>query len=376
MSKAKANQLKELLSSESVPHPVHRIDVATNPATGAPHLVEAKGDGAAAAKQRDADDPKPRPAAPSWSLNVSGGAIGAVGASISKAQQEQVSIIDNLKQQLAAGETIVEIDTTNIEDSFVSDRMDISDEETSILSQQIKDQGQIVPILVRPHPSKQGFYQVAYGHRRVRATAMLGIKVRAIVRDLTDKELVIAQGQENNARQDLSFIEKATFAVKLEERGFDRKTICSALAVSKSDCSTLIKIGSRIPRAVIEAIGKAPGVGRPRWNELFDKIQEKGNVDRCSTIISDSKFLALGSDERFAFLLQKLSKKEDALSVPRDQTFWNDAAGRRLAVIQMTESRCTLQIDRRDEPGFAKFVIERLNDLYRDYEAAKSSGAS
>ena len=53
---------------------------------------------------------------------------------------------------------------------------------------------------------KEGFYQVAYGHRRVRATAILGIKVRAIVRDLTDAELVIAQGQENNARQDLSFI--------------------------------------------------------------------------------------------------------------------------------------------------------------------------
>ena len=86
--------------------------------------------------------------------------------------------------------------------------------------------------------------------------------------------------------------------------------------------------------------------------------------------------MALGSDERFASLLQKLSKKEDAPSVPRDQTFWNDAAGRRLAVIQMTESRCTLQIDRRDEPGFANFVVERLNDLYRDYEAAKSSGAS
>ena len=286
-----------------------------------------------------------------------------------------MTIIDNLKQQLAAGETIVEIDTSDIDSSFISDRMDISEEETSVLAQQIKDQGQIVPILVRPHPNKEGF-QVAYGHRRVRATAMLGIKVRAIVRDLTDAELVIAQGQENNARQDLSFIEKSTFAVKLEERGFDRKTICSALAVSKSDCSTLIKIGSRIPRAFIEAIGKAPGVGRPRWNELFDKIQEKGIADRCSALISDSKFLALGSDERFASVLQRLSKKEDVPSAPRDHTFLNDAVGRRLAVIQMTESRCTLQIDRRDEPGFANFVVERLSDLYRDYEAAKFSRAS
>jgi ParB family chromosome partitioning protein len=371
---SKANKLKELLASEAVSHPINRVDVVTHPATGAPQLVEKEG--TSAARELQAEEPKSGPTAPSWSLNVSGGAIGAVGASISKAQQEQVTIIDNLKQQLAAGETIVEIGTTKIDNSIVSDRMDISDEETSILAEQIKEQGQIVPILVRPHPDKDGHFQVAYGHRRVRAAAMLGIKVRAVVRKLSDEELVVAQGQENNARQDLSFIEKAVFAVKLEERGFERKVICSALAISRSDCSTLIKIGSRIPRAVIQAIGKAPGVGRPRWNEMFEKIQEKGNADRSVAIASDPKFVALGSDERFAYLFHKLSKKEDAPSSTRDQTFWNDPKGRRLAIIQMTDAKCTLQIDRRDDPEFAKFVVERLNDLYRDYEASKSMGAS
>ena len=368
---SKANKLKQLLASNAVPHPAHRIDLVTHPTTGAPQLVEAapKEDPIAAALQ--VEEPRLRSAPPSWSLNVTGGAIGAVGASISKAQQEQVTIIDNLKQQLAAGETIVEIDTSDIDSSFISDRMDISEEETSVLAQQIKEQGQIVPILVRLHPNKNGQFQVAYGHRRVRAATMLGTKVRAVVRDLSDAELVIAQGQENNARQDLSFIEKSVFAVKLEERGFDRKVICSALAISRSDCSTLIKIGSRIPRPILEAIGKAPGIGRPRWNEMFDKIQERGIADRAVAIVSDAKFLALGSDDRFSFLLQRLSKKEDTISTPRDQTFWNDTKGRRLAVIQMTDVRCTLQIDRRDDPEFAQFVISRLNDLYRDYEASK-----
>ncbi len=368
---SKADKLKKLLAADDVPHPAHRIDVVTDPATGAPRLIEASKEVTHVGDVPSTEEPKPRQSAPSWSLNVSGGAIGAVGASISKAQQEQVTIIDNLRQKLAAGETIVEIDTTDIESSFVTDRMDVSEEETSVLAQQIKDQGQIVPILVRPHPQKEGRFQVAYGHRRVRAAEMLGIKVRAVVRELSDSELVVAQGQENNARQDLSFIEKAVFAVKLQERGFDRKIICAALAVSKSDCSTLIKIGSRIPRAVIEAVGKAPGIGRPRWNELFDKIQERDNADRAITIVADPKFLTLGSDERFAFLFQKVSKKEDVPSTLRDQTFWSDPKGRRLATINMTDAKCTLQIDRRDDPGFARFVIDRLTELYHDYEASK-----
>ena len=109
---------------------------------------------------------------------------------------------------------------------------------------------------------------------------------------------------------------------------------------------------------------------------MFDKIQEKGNADRSVAIVSDPKFLVLGSDERFAFLFQKLSKQDEAPSTPRDQTFWNDPKGRRVAIIQMTDVKCILQIDRRDDPEFAKFVIERLSDLYRDYEASKSAVGS
>jgi ParB family chromosome partitioning protein len=153
---SKADKLKKLLAADDVPHPAHRIDVVTDPATGAPRLIEASKEVTHVGDVPSTEEPKPRQSAPSWSLNVSGGAIGAVGASISKAQQEQITIIDNLRQKLAAGETIVEIDTTDIESSFVIDRMDVSEEETSVLAQQIKDQGQIVPILVRPHPKKRG----------------------------------------------------------------------------------------------------------------------------------------------------------------------------------------------------------------------------
>ncbi len=88
------------------------------------------------------------------------------------------------------------------------------------LVEAIREQGQQVPILVRPHPDRPGRYQVAFGHRRLRAVAEIGIPVRAVVRDLTDEQLVVAQGQENNERRDLSYIEKARFAQKLQLRFF------------------------------------------------------------------------------------------------------------------------------------------------------------
>ena len=120
-----------------------------------------------------------------------------------------------LEEQLRSGHAVVDLDPSTVDASFVPDRMAYSEEAHRELVQAIKAEGQIVPILVRPHTQEQGRFQVAYGHRRLRAVTELGIKVRAVVRELTDEQLVVAQGQENNARTNLSFIEKARFALQL-----------------------------------------------------------------------------------------------------------------------------------------------------------------
>ena len=138
--------------------------------------------------------------------------VGAMGAALEDMKGQSEAEIAALKAQIEAGHSIVEIDTDKIDRSFVSDRMDESEEALGSLKEQIKIQGQIVPVLVRPHPESKERYQIAFGHRRVAAAAALGIKVKAVIKDLNDEDLVIAQGQENNERLDLSYIERARFA--------------------------------------------------------------------------------------------------------------------------------------------------------------------
>jgi len=46
-----------------------------------------------------------------------------------------------------------------------------------------------------------------------------------VVRSLTDEQLVIAQGQENSGRTDLTFIERARFAARLEDRKFRARSL-------------------------------------------------------------------------------------------------------------------------------------------------------
>ena len=65
---------------------------------------------------------------------------------------------------------------------------------------------------------------------RVRASALsrlsqIGRQAKAIVRDYSDRELAIAQGIENASRQDLSWIEKRSFAATMERSGLKAKDI-------------------------------------------------------------------------------------------------------------------------------------------------------
>ncbi len=150
--------------------------------------------------------------------------------------------------------------------------------------------GQQVPILVRPHPEREGRYQIAYGRRRLRALTELGRPVRAVVRPLSDQQLVVAQGQENSARTDLSFIERALFAAKLEQVGYDRETIMAALSVDKTTLSRLVSTASRIPRSLVESIGPAPKAGRDRWIELATRLEAVGRLKRVEEAVAKDSF--------------------------------------------------------------------------------------
>jgi len=196
-------------------------------------------------------------------------------------------------------QSIVHIDPELIDPPLIEDRLDVTGSQLDVLIEQIRESGQQVPILVRPNPDDSNRYQIAYGWRRTQAAKVLGIKVKGVVRALTDSELVVAQGQENNAREDLSFIEKALYAFNLEKNGFGREIIMAALAVDKTVCSRLISATSNIPRKIIDAIGSAPKVGRDRWAELATLVNSQSSMKDIDALITSEAFLERTSDEKF-----------------------------------------------------------------------------
>jgi len=296
------------------------------------------------------------------------GAVRAMNLSLGRLGDEAAAAKE-LRTALAAGDKVVELSPAQIEASFIRDRIP-NDHDPALqeLISSIRESGQQVPILVRPHPSKENHYQAAYGHRRLRAAVILGRPIKAIVRQLSDDELIVAQGQENGPRVDLSFIERALFAKHLALHGFDRDRISQVLSVDKPEISRLLQVADAIPEQIILAIGPAAKVGRPRWLAFADLLKDKAAYARIIEAIGEAEFKLIDSNERFMRLW--LSGQAPKASKDNSREQIRTRKGLVLAAVERTSQGSKITVT--SEP-FAEFLDAKMRDLVEQFERENSS---
>lgn len=295
---------------------------------------------------------------------VAAGSVRSMKESFSQVEREN----EALRLSLQDGLRIVEVDPAEIDASPFADRFADDEDASSFerLKASIAENGQEVPVLLRIHPSNDGRYQIAFGHRRVRAASALGRPVRAIVRALDDEALAVAQGIENSAREDLTFIERAVFAARLEARGQSRHVVQQALSVDKAEASKLIAIANAIPAEILRHIGRAPKIGRGRWQALAETLKGEGAFDRAILAIAQSDRSVVSSDLRFLAIFDAAAAEARTSPVERSVLA---GSGRRIASLVVGGQDMKLVIDRALGLAFAEFLAERLPALYEAYTA-------
>jgi len=288
------------------------------------------------------------------------GAIGAVSKSIA-----------DLKSR-----SVTELDPAHILQGGLKDRLEGDALADEALIASIRDHGQQVPVLVRPHPNEPERYQIVYGRRRVAALRDLRQPVKALIRDLDDAALIIAQGQENAARKDLSFIEKVNFARQMSEAGYDRKAICAALHIDKTVISRMLMIADCVPVSLIEMIGPAPSVGRDRWMALANTLGS-APVDIEEAIEASEAASDQGSDASFEAVL-KLTEGRAAPKTTRPaskaadkpprakETPLKGAGGTKLGSYAKTAQGLSLTLSGAD--GFEDWLLENIETLHSDWK--------
>ena len=350
---SRKSQIDALFNPAPRPKPAE-LDVAPVPALGAPNTGSVT----------------PPAAKPPEPVGVRTGAVAAIGSMLQQWNDAARNVAD-MQAQMAGAQMLVALDPALIDPAPLRDRLPLSDDASFLaLKQSLAESGQQVPILVRPHPITPGRYQAAYGHRRMAACAALGLQVKAAVADLTDEALIVAQGRENTERRDLSFIEIALFAHRLEQAGHPRSLLTASLGIDKADLSRFIAVAKAMPEAIIRAIGPAPKAGRARWMLLAEAIKGRAGQARAVQVTETPDFARADSDRRFALVLAALQTR-DSPAAPANRTLVKTEQGATMATLQRSASGLRIVFDPQQAGAFAEFVAQEIPGLYERFRQGR-----
>ena len=128
-------------------------------------------------------------------------------------------------------EKVVDISIKDIKDFPNHPFKVIDNEEMEQMRDSIKENGVLVPALVRP--KEDGTYEMISGHRRKRASELAELDtIPCIVRDLTDDEATIIMVDSNMQREEILPSEKA-FAYKMKIEAMSRQGMRTDLTFSQ-----------------------------------------------------------------------------------------------------------------------------------------------
>jgi ParB family chromosome partitioning protein len=112
------------------------------------------------------------------------------------------------------------------------------------LAESISAQGVLQPLLVRPHRTRSGQYELVAGERRLRALRLLGwAEAPALVREIPDAGLLEAALVENLQREQLTPIEEASaYRQLLDRHGYTQETLAQRLGRDRSTIANMLRL--------------------------------------------------------------------------------------------------------------------------------------
>jgi ParB family chromosome partitioning protein len=136
--------------------------------------------------------------------------------------------------------------------------------------------GQLIPVLGRRLRGNRDYdVELIYGARRLFVARHLNLPLLVELRDISDRDGIVAMDLENRLRQDVSAFERGTSYDRWLREGFfeSQDEIAKALQVSPAQVSRLLKL-ARLPQTVIEAFGNATEICEVWGAELGNLLKD------------------------------------------------------------------------------------------------------
>ena len=190
------------------------------------------------------------------------------------------------------------ISITDIQKNPYQPRKEFDREKLHELAQSIKENGVIQPIIVRQSPVIG--YEILAGERRYRASLLAGLhSIPAVVKQLSDQEMMVQAIIENLQRENLNPIEEARAYESLVEKGFTHAEIADKMGKSRPYISNSIRLLSLQEQIISEVEnGKLSqaharslvGLNKEQQDYFFQRIIEEDiSVRKLEALLTEKK---------------------------------------------------------------------------------------
>ena len=200
------------------------------------------------------------------------------------------------------------ISITDIQKNPYQPRKEFDGEKLHELAQSIKENGVIQPIIVRQSPVIG--YEILAGERRYRASLLAGLtSIPAVVKQLSDQEMMVQSIIENLQRENLNPIEEARAYESLVEKGFTHAEIADKMGKSRPYISNSIRLLS-LPEPILSEVenGKLSqaharslvGLNKEQQDYFFQRIIEEDiSVRKLEALLTEKKQKKLQKNDYF-----------------------------------------------------------------------------
>ena len=200
------------------------------------------------------------------------------------------------------------ISITDIQKNPYQPRKEFDGEKLDELAQSIKENGVIQPIIVRQSPVIG--YEILAGERRYRASLLAGLtSIPAVVKQLSDQEMMVQSIIENLQRENLNPIEEALAYESLVEKGFTHAEIADKMGKSRPYISNSIRLLS-LPEQILSEVenGKLSqaharslvGLNKEQQDYFFQRIIEEDiSVRKLEALLTEKKQKKLQKNDHF-----------------------------------------------------------------------------
>jgi ParB family chromosome partitioning protein len=212
------------------------------------------------------------------------------------------------------------IDISKIYPNKKQPRKNFEEKEIRELSESIKNQGLIQPIVVRE--TSGSMYEIIAGERRWRACQLAGLhSVSSVVMSVDDKNVYELALIENIQRENLNVVEEAkAYKNLIELNGIKNEELSKKIGKSTSHISNLIRIldlDDEIHQMIIDgkiSMGHARAlIGVPnaveKAKEIFEKKLSVRDVEKSTSKHKKTRKKQLEKDPNIADLEKELSDK-------------------------------------------------------------------